>query len=199
METVSFTRMEDGTREEYTFLGQIWNAHHHAALADNALGLLKRLEGPKLGYQIDRYQHSLQSATRALRDEADEETVVCALLHDMGDSFAPDNHSEFAAAILRPYVGEANHWIVKHHGVFQGYYFWHHVGRDRDARERYRDHPQFEACANFCARWDQNCFDPDYDTLPLEHFEPMVHRLFTRDLGVGTATVPRVISNRPAG
>ncbi len=141
METVSFTRMEDGTHEEYTFLGQLWNTHHYAALADNVLGLLKGLEGPKLGYQIDRYQHSLQSATRALRDEADEETVVCALLHDMGDTLAPDNHSEFAAAILRPYVSQANHWIVKHHGVFQGYYYWHHVGRDRDARERYRGHP----------------------------------------------------------
>ncbi len=180
METVSFTHMEDGTREEYIFLGGLWNARHHAALADNALGLLKCLEGPKLGYRIDRYQHSLQSATRALRDEADEETVVCALLHDMGDTLAPDNHSEFAAAILRPYVSEANHWIVKHHGVFQGYYVWHHVGRDRDARERYRGHPQFEACADFCARWDQTSFDPDYDTLPLEHFEPMVRRLFAR-------------------
>ncbi len=178
MEAVSFTRMEDGTREEYAFLGGLWNAQHQGVLADNVLGLLKRLEGPKLGYRIDRYQHSLQSATRALRDEADEESVVCALLHDMGDTLAPDNHSTFAAAILRPYVSEANHWIVKHHGVFQGYYYWHHVGRDRDARERYRGHPQFEACADFCARWDQTSFDPDYDTLPLEHFEPMVHRLF---------------------
>ncbi len=98
----------------------------------------------------------------------------------MGYSFAPDNHSAFAAAILRPYVSKENHWIVKHHGVFQGYYYWHHVGRDRDARERYRGHPQFEACANFCERWDQTSFDPDYDTLPLEHFEPMVRRLFAR-------------------
>ncbi len=180
METVSFTRMEEGTRAEYAFLDGLWNDHHQGRLADNVLTMLRTLEGPKLGYKIDRYQHSLQSATRALRDGADEETVVCALLHDIGDTLAPDNHSDFAAAILRPYVSAANHWIVKHHGVFQGYYYQHHLGGDRNARERYRDHPQFEACAEFCAHYDQNCFDPDYDTLPLERFEPMVRHIFAR-------------------
>ncbi len=180
MESVSFTRMEDGTRAEYELLDRLWNNHHQSGVADNVLAMLKTLEGPKLGYKIDRYQHSLQSATRALRDGADEEAVVCALLHDIGDTLAPDNHSDLAAAILKPYVSEANHWIVKHHAVFQGYYYWHHLDGDRNARERYRGHPQFEACAAFCARYDQNCFDPDYDTLPLEHFEPMVRRIFAR-------------------
>ncbi len=180
MESVDFIRMEDGTRADYEFLGGLWNDHKQGRVAGNVLAMLKTLEGPKLGYKIDRYQHSLQSATRALRDDADEEAVVCALLHDIGDTLAPDNHSDFAGAILRPYVSEANHWIVKHHGVFQGYYFWHHLDRDRNTRERYRGHPQFEACAEFCARYDQNCFDPDYDTLPLEHFEPMVQRIFAR-------------------
>ncbi len=180
MESVSFTRMEDGTRAEYEFLGGLWSDHHQGRVVDNVLAMFKTLEGPKLGYKIDRYQHSLQCATRALRDGADEETVVCALLHDVGDTLAPDNHGGLAATILRPYVGEANHWIVKHHGIFQGYYFRHHVGGDRDARERFRDHPQFEACADFCARYDQTSFDPDYDTLPLEQFEPMVQRIFAR-------------------
>ena len=180
MERISFTRMEDGTRAEYEFLGGLWKDHHQGRVADNVLAMLKTLEGPKLGYQIDRYQHSLQTATRALRDGADEEAVVCALLHDIGDTLAPDNHGNLAAAILRPYVSEANHWIVQHHGVFQGYYYKHHVGGDRDDRERYRDHPQFEACAAFCARYDQASFDPDYDTLPLEHFEPMVQHIFAR-------------------
>ncbi len=119
MESVDFTRMEDGTRAEYEFLGKLWNDHHQGRVADNVLAMLKTLEGPKLGYKIDRYQHSLQSATRALRDGADEEAVVCALLHDVGDTLAPDNDSGLAAAILRPYVNEANHWIVKHHGLFQ--------------------------------------------------------------------------------
>ncbi len=180
-ENVSFTRMEEGTREEYAFLGKLWDEQFHGRLADNVLALLKQLEGPRLGYKIDRFQHSLQCATRAERDGADEETVVCALLHDMGDSLAPENHGEFAAALLRPYVSEKNHWIIKHHGVFQGYYFWHHIGGDRDARERYRGHEHFDACAAFCERWDQNSFDPDYDTASLDYFDPMVRQLFAKE------------------
>ena len=181
MDTVTFTRMADGTREEYAFLGGLWDSHKQAHLADSVLGLLRAMRGPTLGYKIDRYQHSLQTATRAQADGADEETVVCALLHDIGDTVAPDNHSTVAAAILRPYLGDKNHWIVKHHGVFQGYYFFHHTGGDRDARERYRGHPNFEACAAFCERWDQTSFDPDYETAPLEDFEPQVRRLFARE------------------
>lgn len=181
MDTIRFTAMAEGTREEYAFLERLWADHKDAHLAGNVLGLLKAMAGPTLGYKIDRYRHSLQTATRALRDGADEETVVCALLHDIGDTIAPENHSAAAAAILRPYVGERNHWIVQHHGVFQGYYFFHHLGGDRDARERYRGHPHFEACADFCERWDQASFDPDYETMPLEAFEPMVRRLFARE------------------
>lgn len=181
METVGFTRMEEGTGEEYALLERLWDRHRDETLADNVLDLLKRLEGPKLGYKIDRYQHSLQTATRAGRDGADEETVVCALLHDIGDTMAPENHSAFAATVLRPYIGETNHWIVKHHGVFQGYFFWHHIGKDRDARERYRGHEHFQACADFCERWDQASFDPDYDTAPLATFEPMARRLFAKE------------------
>ncbi len=180
MRSVRFTRMDQGTAEEYAFLETQFTSHKQATLADNLLGLLKRMRGPKLGYKIDRYQHSLQSATRARRDGADEETVVMALLHDIGDVIAPDNHGAAAAAVLRPYVSEATHWVVKHHGLFQGYYYFHHVGRDRDARERYRGHPHFEACVNFCERWDQTSFDPDYDTLPLEAFEPAARRLFAK-------------------
>lgn len=180
MDTIDFTQMKDGTQQEYQFLGDLLDAHIQANLADNVLGLLKAMAGPKLGYKIDRYQHSLQSATRALRDDADEETVVCALLHDIGDTIAPENHSAVAAAILRPYVGEKNYWIIAHHGLFQGYYFFHHIGGDRDGRDRYRDHPHFEACAAFCERWDQNSFDPDYDTAPLSAFEPAVRRIFAR-------------------
>ena len=180
MEQVNFTRMDEGTREEYAFLAQN-PIKDCAAVAAGALGLLTQMAGPKFGYRVDRYEHSLQSATRAQRDGADEETIVCALLHDIGDVLAPDNHSQFAAAMLRPYVSEQNHWIVRHHGLFQGYYYYHHVGLDRDARERYRGHPHFEACADFCERWDQMSFDPAYDSLPLEAFEPMVYRLFARE------------------
>lgn len=180
MDQVAFTRMDEGTEAEYQFLERLWQEHKNAHLADSVLALLADMRGPTLGYRVDRYEHSLQTASRAARDGADEETVVCALLHDVGDSVAPDNHSALAAAILRPYVSEENHWVVLHHGVFQGYYYAHHIGEDRDARERYRGHPHFEACAAFCERWDQTSFDPDHNTLPLVTFEPMVRRLFAR-------------------
>ena len=131
-----------------------------------------------MGYQVDRYTHSLQSATRAERDGADEETIVCALLHDIGDVLAPNNHSEVAAEILRPYVSERNYWIVRHHGLFQGYYYFQHINKDRNVRDRYKDHSHYQACIDFCQKWDQCSFDPNYDTLPLEHFEPMLKRVF---------------------
>ncbi len=177
--TVGFTRMDEGTHEEYQFLDRIYKKLDRE-LADNVLELLNRRRGDKMGYKVDRYDHSLQTATHALRDGADEETIVVALLHDVGDTLAPNNHSDLAAAILQPYVSADNHWLVQHHGIFQGYYFWHHTGGDRFARERYRGHPMFERTASFCERWDQISFDPDYDTMPLAAFEPMVRRLFAR-------------------
>ncbi len=177
MDTVSFTSMSEGTREDYEFLEQ-FETEDRAQVADNLLYILKRMDGPTNGLKINRYQHSLQTATRAYRDGADEETVVCALLHDIGDMLAPDNHSQVAAAMLRPFVSEKNYWIVFYHGLFQGYYYYHHIGKDRDGRERFRDHPHYQACMDFCERWDQPSFDPDYDTLTLEFFEPMVRRLF---------------------
>ena len=143
------------------------------------LELLKAMKGDKLGYQVDRYTHSLQIATRAESDGAYEETVVCALLHDLGDVIAPDNHSEVIASILRPYISEKNHWVLKHHGLFQGYYYFHHIGGDRNARERYKDHPFYHDCVDFCEKWDQTSFDPDYPTQPLEYFEPMVRKVLT--------------------
>ena len=178
MKSVSFTRMADGTAEEYDFLTPLYEKCRNG-VSDRLLELLKAMKGDKLGYQVDRYTHSLQSATRAESDGADEETVVCALLHDLGDVIAPDNHSEVIASILRPYISEKNHWVLKHHGLFQGYYYFHHIGGDRNARERYKDHPFYQDCVDFCEKWDQTSFDPDYPTLPLEYFEPMVRKVLT--------------------
>jgi predicted HD phosphohydrolase len=144
------------------------------------LDMLREQRGTTLGYQIDRLDHSLQTATRAFRDNADEETVVMALLHDIGDGIGLFNHSEFATSLLRPFVSERNAWIVQHHGIFQGYYYFAYAGRDPNERERFRGHMHFEPCLDFCDRWDQVSFDPDYDTMPLEAFAPMVHRLFAR-------------------
>jgi predicted HD phosphohydrolase len=181
MTVVSFVHMDKGTKEDYDLLMSRERAHKAAHHVDNVLALLKAAgDLPDSGYQITRFEHSLQSATLAERDGQDEEMIVAALLHDIGDGIAPDNHSEFAASVLRPYVSERTYWIVKHHGIFQGIYFWHHIGWDQHARERYRGHQWFQACADFCAKYDQNAFDPNYDTAPLSHFEPMVRRVLGR-------------------
>ncbi|MGD9742105.1 MAG: HD domain-containing protein [Dongiaceae bacterium] len=178
--TVSFVRMEDGTREDYQLLEGFYR-QHSVKLPDELLAMVKRLgEDGKMGYKIDRYQHSLQTATRAERDGADEEMIVVALLHDIGDIISPENHSDLAAAVLQPYVSKDNHWLVRHHGIFQGYFFFHHYDLNRNERERYRGHPMFETTAAFCEKWDQTAFDPEYDTAPLEHFEPMVRRILAR-------------------
>ncbi len=178
-DVVSFGAMADGTREEYEWLRTLSRANP-VPVADNVLALLKALEGHSDGYQVDRLGHSLQVATRAFRDGADEEMLCVALLHDIGDLHAPGNHSAFAAAVLRPYISEENHWLVLHHGVFQGYYYFHHHDMDRDAREQFRGHPAFQKTVDFCENWDQRSFDGSYDTMPLEAFEPMVRRLFER-------------------
>lgn len=174
-----FTRMEDGTKEDYR---RIEGAHDGfaAKLPDRVLEHLRSLACSYGGMLVDRLTHSLQTATRAHRDGREEEYVVCALLHDIGDMLAVHNHADLAAAILKPFVSEKNHWMVAKHAVFQGYYFWHHLGADRNAREKYRDHPYFDDTAEFCAIYDQCSFDPDYDTLPLATFEPMVRRVFER-------------------
>lgn len=177
MEYVDWIRMEDGTKEEFALIMDIERTIN-ADLVDRVLAHLKLLDVDWGGYRVNRYQHSLQSATRAYNDGADEEMVVAALLHDIGDTIAPYNHGELAAAILKPFVSERVHWIVAHHGTFQGYYYNHHLGGDRHARDRYKDHPWYDDCVYFCHNYDQNAFDPDYETKPMEFFEPMLRRLF---------------------
>lgn len=176
---IAFTRLSDGTTEDYRYLEGLEKLHDHR-LADDVLALLKSVDTPDTGYPVSPYRHCLQTATRAYRDGADEETVVVALLHDMADRIAPQSHGQVAADILGRYVSERNRWVVETHPVFQGYYYYHHVGGDRNARDRFRGHPHFQAAADFCERWDQVSFDPDYDTMPLAAFEPMVRRLFQR-------------------
>ncbi len=177
MADTKFTRMQDATRDDYKIIGR-HSLEFFAGLPERVLSHLQLLTSDTGGYAVDRLTHSLQTATRAERDGRDEEYIVCALLHDIGDTLASANHSELAATVLHPFVSDENHWIVKHHGVFQGYYFFHHFGLDRNARDQFRGHPLFGECAAFCARYDQNSFDPSYDTLPLEHFEPMVRKVF---------------------
>ena len=176
---VSFLQMKDGTREDYELLDKS-ERDYAVHLPDQVLNAVRALDHSLEGYPLTRLGHSLQAATRALKDGADEEMIVAALIHDVGDELAPYAHQEIAAAILRPYVRPEVTWIVEHHALFQNYYYVHHFGGDRNARDRLRDHPWYQACKDFCANWDQNSFDPDYPTEPLSTFEPLVRRILTR-------------------
>ncbi len=179
METVKFTQMKDGDREDYAFL----SAHESDFAAGTAGRLLKamvELDKSMSGYKITRLGHSLQAATRAWNGGADIDWVVSALLHDIGDIYAPYNHDEYAATIIRPFVREQCAWVVQTHGDFQLKYYGEHVGANPNKRDAFRDHPYFEDCAEFCEKWDQNSFDPGYETKPLEFFAPMVREVFAR-------------------
>jgi predicted HD phosphohydrolase len=176
---VSFRRMEDGSREDYQLLEQS-EREYARQLPDHLLASLMKLDHSLEGYPVSRLGHSLQAATRAMRDGADDELLVAALIHDIGDELAPYNHTEIAAAILKPYVRPQVTWIVEKHGLFQNYYYVHHFGGNRNARDQFRDHPWYQACKDFCANWDQNSFDPDYPSEPLSTFEPVLRRVFSR-------------------
>ena len=177
-DTAKFTAMADGTQEDWAVIVR-HAMPFNKGLPDRVLAHLKLLDGDFGGYPVDRLTHSLQSATLAQRDGMDEEYVVCALLHDIGDTLGSTNHADIGAAILKPFVNEQNHWMLENHGIFQGYYFFHHLGLDRDMRDKYRGHPNFEYTARFCHRHDQNAFDPAYDTMPLDAFTPMVQRVMS--------------------
>ena len=179
MKTVNFTRMEDGTQGEYEFLDALEDQFKEQ-LPERLIETLARLENSISGYRISRLEHSLQGATRAQRAGESEQYVAAILLHDIGDELAPYSHSEMAAAILRPFVSDELYWIVKHHGVFQMYYYAHHSGGDRHARDQFKDHPHYAAAVRFCHNYDQNCFDPDYSSESLEFFRPLLHRVFSQ-------------------
>jgi len=174
-----FKAMVDGTQDDWMKIVAA-TADYNRGVADRVLAHLRSLAGDCGGFPVDRLEHSLQSATLAHRDGMDEEYVVCALIHDIGDILCSASHADLGATIMKPYVSEANYWTMAHHGIFQGYYFFHYLGLDRDMRDQFRGHPHFERTAMFCARHDQNAFDPAYDTMPLEAFVPMVQRVMAR-------------------
>jgi predicted HD phosphohydrolase len=176
-----FSSMKEGTEADWSIIGSHF-MDFAAALPDRVLAHLKLLDGDYGGFPIDRLQHSLQTATRAHRAGESEPYVVMALLHDIGDTLGSYNHPEIASAILKPFVDEKLHWIAEQHGIFQGYYFFHHLGMNRDMREAFRGHEHFEDTARFCELYDQSAFDPAYESAPLDFFEPMVRRVFARPL-----------------
>ncbi len=179
MKKVSFTEMKNGTKEDYLFLDK-HEKEFSSKTAERIINFMSGLTETLDGYQVSRLEHSLQSATRAYRNNESEEMIVAALLHDIGDELAPMNHSEYAAAILKPYVSKKTHWIIEKHGEFQLYYYAHHLGGDKNKRDKYKDHEYYQDTVNFCEKYDQNSFDPNYKSLPLEFFKPIVKKIFSR-------------------
>ena len=175
---VGFTRLDESTAEDYALV-TAYLAQQDDEIADTVLQTFGQLVGPAQPFKVNMYDHCLQTATRAHRDGADEETVVVALLHDMGHFLAPANHGAVVAEILKPFISDDNAWLLRNHTVFQGYYYFHHIGVDPNTRDKFRGHPAFDKTVEFCERWDQTAFDPDYDSMPLDAFEPMVRRTFT--------------------
>ena len=175
----SFQHMEASTQDDWRMIGSEF-VRYAGGLADRVLAHLALLDGDYGGFPVDRLTHSLQTATRAHADGRDEEYVVCALLHDIGDTLGTFNHPDIAAAILRPFVSEENHWMVEKHGIFQGYYFFHHLGMDRTLREAFRNHPHFARTEEFCAKYDAPAFDARGETRPLAFFDPMVRRVLAQ-------------------
>ena len=172
----NFVRMQDSTQEDWKVIGGEF-MHFATGLPDRVIKHLQILEGDYGGFPIDRYSHCLQSATLALKDGRDEEYVVCTLLHDIGDTLGSYNHPEVAAAILKPFVSEANLWMIEHHGIFQGHNFFHCLGMDRNMRDRFKEHPHYERTVEFIDKYDSPAFDPEGEIYPLSTFEPMVRRV----------------------
>ena len=173
----TFTRFEDSTREEWATIMECLKVTQ-SHVPDRILEQLRHLGSDDGGFPVSRLEHCLQTATRAMRGGESDEYVACALIHDIGDTLSPYNHPAIAAAIVKPFVSEANHWMVEHHGIFQGYYFWHHIGLDQNAREAYRGNPHWEHTEEFCAKYDQVAFDPEYRSESLEYFEPLIRATF---------------------
>ena len=180
-EHTNFKSLQESVQEDWQL---IFNEFSRFAegLPDRVMAHLKLLEGDFGGFPVDRYTHSLQTATRALRDGRDDEYVVCALLHDIGDTLGTYNHPDIAVAILKLFVSEANLWMIQYHNIFQGYYFFHHIGMDRNMREQLRGHDHFERTAEFCELYDSPAFDTQADTLPISEFEPLLRQVFASPL-----------------
>ncbi|TPX31782.1 hypothetical protein SmJEL517_g04956 [Synchytrium microbalum] len=189
----TFNSMVEGTEADWAAIAA-HSAPFSAKLPDRVLAHLALLEGDYGGFPVDRLEHSLQTATRAWEDGKDEEYVVCALLHDIGDTLGSFNHPDIAAAILKPFVSEENLFIVEKHGEFQGYYFFHYLGLDRNMRDKYKDHPFYLKTVEFCFKYDQQAFDPKYKSKPLSFFEPMVRRILSSD-----HVVRSIYKRRPEG
>lgn len=182
MGSVSFNRLQDGTKDDFILM-----ANHYKSLCSpekmtkRVLDMLVSQKGIFGSAKVDLFEHGLQTATRAYRNGEDEEVVVCCLLHDIGELLSPSNHGDIPAAILKPYISEQSYWILANHEIFQGFYYFHHVGGDRNKREIFKENPHYMATVEFCEKYDAPSFDPTFSSYELAFFSPMVHRLFSRE------------------
>ena len=179
-----FTRMDEGRVEEWMVIGEEVSKRQ-AAMPVIIKSMLVRLEEQVDGFAVNQLVHGLQTATRALRDGASEEMIVAALCHDIGKVISVENHPAIAAEILKPYVSHETYEIVRTHQDFQGRHYYALLGKDPESRSQYSGQPWYEMATRFTDEWDQTSFDPDYESLPLSYFEPMIERVFarTRDSG----------------
>ena len=176
---MAFTRMDQGKVEDWMVIGaQV--AQRQSTMPSVIKSMLARLEEQVDGFAVNQLVHGLQTATRAERDGASEEIIVAALCHDIGKVISVENHPAIAAEILKPYVSTETYEIVRTHQDFQGRHYYALMGKDANARRQYENEPWYEMATRFTDEWDQASFDPDYDTLPLEHFEPMIDRVFSK-------------------
>jgi predicted HD phosphohydrolase len=169
--------MDQSTAEQWAHIGEE-HVKDQPKVADNVLAMLRSLADVVGGFAVDQLTHCLQTATRAERDGASDEMIVASLCHDIGKAVSVANHPRIAAEILRPYVSDDTYHVILTHQDFQGRHYYRYFGKDPDAREEYRSQPWFALGEHFADDYDQNSFDPDYDTLPLEHFEPLVRKVF---------------------
>ena len=180
MEKPTFTRLDHATKQDILQIVEYMQNYSKTNLPTFLLKLLCELKSDT-AFPVNRLEHSLQTATRAYHDHASDELIAVALLHDIGEILSPRNHGEVIAAILRPYISEQHYWLLKHHSIFQGYYFWEKIGLDKNSRDKYRDHSAFELTEMFCEKWDKVSFDPNFKSIPLTEFEPLIYQLFMKE------------------
>lgn len=176
-----FTRMDQSTAAEWMHIGREVS-QRQAQMPALIKSMLRQLEAQVDGFETNQLVHALQTATRAVRDNASEELVVAALCHDIGKVISVINHPAIAAEILKPYVTRATYEIIRTHQDFQGRHYYALMGMNPNARQQYQDQPWYALAETFTDEWDQRSFDPHYDTLPFEYFEPMIDRLFSKNL-----------------
>lgn len=177
----TFKKISDSNAQDWQFI-KSEQMSFISTLPDRILAHLQLLDNDYGGFPVDRLQHSLQTAELAADAGEDEQYVVCALLHDIGDTLGSTNHADVAAAILQPFISEQNHWMIKHHGIVQGYNFFHHIGLDRNLRDTLRDHPYYDHTERFVNRYDDQAFDSSKAKLSIDLFAPLVRNVFANPI-----------------